>query len=99
MKKSFTSFIYSKDVSFFINSIKEKLIEPESILQLEYRCLHKDGSLRVLESVIWNQLHKPHLLAFVINSRDITEYKNIKKSLRDINASIERLMEKDDFSF
>jgi PAS domain S-box-containing protein len=98
-EKSFTSFIYSKDVSFFINSIKEKLIEPESILQLEYRCLHKDGSLRVLESVIWNQLHKPHLLAFVINSRDITEYKNIKKSLRDIDASVERLMEKDDFSF
>ena len=95
----FTAFIYDEDISSFINSIKENLTEPNSIFQLEYRCTHKDGSLRVLESVIWNQLHKPHLLAFVINSRDITGYKNIEKSLLDINVSIERLREKDAFEF
>ena len=97
--EKFTAFIHDEDIGSFINSIKEKLIEPNSIFQLEYKCTHKDGSLRVLESVIWNQLHKPQLLAFVINSRDITEYRNIKKSLFDINASIERLREKDIFEF
>ena len=46
---------------------------------VEHTCIHKDGSLRWLESTITNHLHDPHIQAFVANFRDISERKQAEE--------------------
>ena len=46
---------------------------------VEHICIHKDGSLRWLESTITNHLHDPHIQAFVANFRDISERKQAEE--------------------
>ena len=46
---------------------------------VEHICIHKDGSLRWLESTITNHLHDPHIQAFVANFRGISERKQAEE--------------------
>src|ERR1051326_2040803 len=48
----------------------------------EYRCRHKDGSWRTLESTAVNLLHEPAVATIVLNSRDITERRRLDRELQ-----------------
>ncbi len=50
---------------------------------LEYRVRHKNGEWRVFDSTISNLLHNPAVNAIVINSRDVTERKQLENKLVD----------------
>jgi len=52
---------------------------PGLTVTVEHTCIHKDGSLRWLESTITNHLHDPHIQAFVANFRDISERKQAEE--------------------
>jgi len=52
---------------------------PALTVTVEHTCIHKDGSLRWLESTITNHLHDPHIQAFVANFRDISERKEAEE--------------------
>jgi PAS domain S-box-containing protein len=50
---------------------------------IEVRCLHKDGSERVLESAANNLLGDPVVAGIVFNSRDVTERKSTEEALEE----------------
>ncbi|WP_029214958.1 EAL domain-containing protein [Kallotenue papyrolyticum] len=56
---------------------------PLAFERVEYRFRHRDGSWRWLESIGTNHLATASIRAIVINSRDITERKQIEAELRE----------------
>lgn len=59
---------------------------PGLTVTVEHPYLHKDGSLRWVESTTTNQLHNPTIQAFVANFRDITERKHTEEQRRTSEA-------------
>ena len=66
---------------------------PGLTVTVEHTCIHKDGSLRWLESTTTNHLHDPTIQGFVANFRDITERKKLQddmwKSEQQLQAIID----------
>lgn len=58
------------------------LKETGGTLRVEYRMLHKDGSLRVCESIFTNQLANSAVGGVVVTTRDITERKHAEERLQ-----------------
>lgn len=58
--------------------------------RVQYRLYHHDGSIRWVESIGSNQ-YDTALDGFVINTRDITEHKEIESALRERNKELEAL--------
>ncbi len=54
---------------------------PGLTVTVEHTCIHKDGSLRWLESTTTNHLHDPTIQGFVANFRDITERKKLQDNM------------------
>jgi PAS domain S-box-containing protein len=64
-----------------------------SEIREEFRFRHKDGSWRVLESVVTNLLSEPTVAGLVINSRDITERRKAQETLRQEQFLVTMLLE------
>jgi PAS domain S-box-containing protein len=64
------------------------LTTPGSMTNVEYRIRRKDGSYRVLESVIHNLLANPAVAGMVINARDITERKEAVRVKEEMVAVV-----------
>jgi two-component system sensor histidine kinase/response regulator len=60
------------------------LADPEQEPMVEFRCQHKDGSWRWLESTGTNLLADENVSGFVVNSRDITDRKRVDQELRTV---------------
>jgi signal transduction histidine kinase len=58
------------------------IIDPTLVPTAEFRFRHRDGSWRWLESTGTNLLDDPNVAGFVVNSRDITERKQLEQQLR-----------------
>ena len=74
--------IHPEDRSEVIGMVMQAFIEPQATQLQEYRHRHRDGSIRILESVA-----SPHLSSngpdrVVINSRDVTDRKQLEDQLR-----------------
>ena len=75
-------FVHPDDV-LKVKSVFEVLIGlAGSSRVLELRFLHKDGSWRVLESIGKNLVDNPHVAGAVVNSRDITERREIEQQVQ-----------------
>ena len=59
---------------------------------VEHAYIHKDGSLRWLESTITNHLHDPTIHAFVANFRDITQRKHAEERQRLLDEASNALV-------
>ncbi|HOO57382.1 MAG TPA: PAS domain-containing protein [bacterium] len=66
--------------------------KPGEPIRIECRYHHKDGSWRDFEAIGVNFLNDPAINAYVVNSRDITERKNIEMELRRHRDRLEELV-------
>jgi diguanylate cyclase (GGDEF)-like protein/PAS domain S-box-containing protein len=73
--------VHLDDVRYVRERFEEALRRPGSNVQVTYRFRHKDGSWRWLESTGTNLLPDPAVGGVVINSRDITESREIAAKL------------------
>ncbi len=74
--------IHPDDRSHVVSRFQEILEKPGTQIQLEYRLAHRDGSWRVVETVMTNQLDNPAVGGVVANTRDITDRKAAEDQLR-----------------
>ncbi len=63
--------------------LEESLRNPGKPVTGSARMRHKDGSWRLLEGVLTNLLHEPHVRGVVGNYRDITEKVQAERALRE----------------
>ena len=75
--------IHPEDVGRVVDVFDRGLEDPLLREAVEYRCRHKDGSWRVLESVSENLLAVPAVAGVVVHSRDVTERKAAEVALRE----------------
>jgi PAS domain S-box-containing protein len=67
----------------YVNHLFIRILQwPGTTLTAQFRCRHKDGSWRWLESTTTNLLEDPGVQALVINSHDITERKQLDEALQ-----------------
>jgi PAS domain S-box-containing protein len=64
------------------------LTTPGKMTNLEYRVHRKDGSYRILESVVHNLLANPAVAGVVLNARDITERKEAVRIKEEMVAIV-----------
>lgn len=85
-----TEDLLGKSVFDFVHPGDRKRVRKEALTMLEgvkpsrplqYRFRHKDGSWRFLESVASNLLEDPGVRGAVVNTRDITDRKNLEERL------------------
>lgn len=76
-------FCHPESLSALKQHIDECLRNPGKPVVATARMRHKDGSWRVLEGVLTNLLHDPHIRGIVNNYRDITEKMKAEKALHD----------------
>ena len=67
--------------------------EPGSSMTKEFRCRHKDGTWRILESTATNLLNEPAVASVVLNSHDITERKRAEAALREADRKYREIFE------
>jgi PAS domain S-box-containing protein len=78
--KSF-AYIHPDDLEKAVTSHQALAAEPGDTSSNEWRIQHKNGSWRVLEVILGNQLANPSVEGLVINARDITERKQTEAEL------------------
>ncbi len=76
-------FVHPEDTWILADAIKEVLEKPAKVVTIEIRMRHKDGSYRYIESTGYNLLHDPAIGGIIVNSRDITERKQLEQALRE----------------
>jgi PAS domain S-box-containing protein len=74
------AYIHPDDLERVSAVFSEVLDNPEANPSVEYRFLHADGSWRYLESITSNQPHDPSVEGVVVNSRDVTERKQLEEN-------------------
>jgi two-component system cell cycle sensor histidine kinase/response regulator CckA len=80
--KNAFEFVHPEDLNFVLQTFLARLQIPGTIPDIEFRFRHNDGSWRTLEAIGNNLLHDPQVKGVVINSRDITERKQLEDQLR-----------------
>ena len=70
--RTFDELLDADDVEVVRTLRRRSLAEPGTALSAEVRCLHRDGTRRVIEGVLVNHLDTPEVRAFVVNYRDVT---------------------------
>lgn len=74
-------FIHPEDIPRVLNTFTGLIQKPGSFKKEEFRFRHKDGSWRVFESIGYNLLKNPAIKGIIINSRDITEHREMQEDM------------------
>ena len=81
------------DVPSLMQHLSSLLETPGTAVPLEFRFRHRDGSWHDLEVLARNLLDDPAVGGLVINSRDVTERKQVEVARRDSEERYRRLTE------
>ncbi len=79
-------------LAFTREQFGQVLNTPGRAMVVEHQFLHKDGSIKWLESTLTNLLHDPSVQAIVSNFRDINERKQIEERQRLLNEASEMFL-------
>ena len=74
--------VHPDDLSKVVNIFRYGIENPGMPQSATFRFRHRDGSWRSLDAVGTNQLDNPHLAGIVVNSRDVTERREMDERLR-----------------
>ncbi|HOU15999.1 MAG TPA: PAS domain S-box protein [Anaerolineae bacterium] len=85
-------FVHPEDQSYIQEQFQQLAATPGGRAFVEFRFCHKDGSWVWLETSGQNFLHDPDLQGILINSRDITERKQMEAALRESLARYDKLV-------
>ena len=75
--KNAFGFVHPDDLPHVMKAFAEVVATPETTLSVEFRFRHADGTWRFLESTGSNMLGTPAVAGIVVNSRDITERREL----------------------
>ncbi len=75
--------IHPEDLPGVLQGFDYGLRNPDRTVTLEFRFRHQDGSWRYLEAVGQSRLEDPDIAGVAINSRDITDRKQVEAGLRE----------------
>ncbi len=93
--KNAFEYVHPDDVESVLETFKHSLHIPEFTTTVEFRFKHKDSSWIILESIGKNLLNEPLINGIIVNSRDITDRRNLEETRRKyefiVNASKEML--------
>ena len=78
-----TELVAPEDAARIGDLLERAVREPGFSVRLEYRQQARDGSWRTLEAVGRNLLDDPAVHGIVVNSRDVTERRQLEEALRD----------------
>jgi PAS domain S-box-containing protein len=87
-------YVHPDDAWIFMDALRSVLEKPGNVATRQMRMRHRDGSWRWIESTGYNLLHEPAIRGIVINSRDITEQKELEHALMESEAKFRGLVEK-----
>jgi diguanylate cyclase (GGDEF)-like protein/PAS domain S-box-containing protein len=73
--------VHSEDRPLVDNALQCLVDLPDENLTIEYRCQHRDGTWRMIESTASNLLEHPAVTGIVLNSHDITDRKRAEERL------------------
>lgn len=85
--------IHPEDRRRVLEAFHEALNNPQAVFSVEYRFPRKDGSWCFLESTGSNLLADPFVAGIVVNSRDITERKQVEGALRQAEERYRSIFE------
>jgi PAS domain S-box-containing protein len=85
--------IHPEDLQKSRTAFAEVVRNRDTALSADFRFPHKDGSWRVLSATGSNQLDNPMISGIVVNSRDITERKQVEEKLRQSEERFRRIFE------
>lgn len=86
--KTMDELVHPDDLPAIKDALAEAVQGRRESATMEYRCLHKDGSWRLLETTARNLLQDPAVNGIVINTRDITERHRAEEVLRQKEAAL-----------
>ena len=69
---------------------QEMLHHPETLLEVQYRTRHKDGTWRWVETFVKNLLDNPDVRAVFVTTRDVTERKRLEEERRRLEERLQR---------
>ncbi|HEV7503079.1 MAG TPA: PAS domain S-box protein, partial [Vicinamibacteria bacterium] len=75
-------FMHPEDVAPMRSKLEAALAQPGQPVTATYRMQHRDGSWRVLESIVVSHRNNPAIRAIVINARDVSERHLLEEQLR-----------------
>ena len=76
-------FVHPEDLPHVLQKFNHGLKHPHRMVTLEFRCRHRDGSWRYLEAVGQSRLTDPDIAGVVVNSRDVSDRKQVEAGLRE----------------
>ncbi len=91
--KVFFDFVHKKDVDSFKNEFFKSVETPGYHFIVEAQFSHKNNYWIYLEVAGTNLLHDPNVQGVVLNSRDITDRKQIESVLERINRQRQMILE------
>jgi PAS domain S-box-containing protein len=83
MGRTGKDFCHPENLASLEQLLEESVRNPGKPVTGSARIRHKDGSWRLLEGVLTNLLHEPHVRGIVNNYRDITETMQAERALRE----------------
>jgi PAS domain S-box-containing protein len=82
------SLFHPADEATVTETFRTLLGEPSGLRSFEFRIRHKDGSWRTFESIGQNLLEDTAVSGVVLNSRDITERKEVERLKDDLVSTV-----------
>jgi diguanylate cyclase (GGDEF)-like protein/PAS domain S-box-containing protein len=91
--KAPTELIHEDDIDALIDQFADVVGRPGASGTVTYRGRHADGSYRQLEAIITNLLADPAVKGMVINTRDVTERRDVQRTLAESEQRYKSLFE------
>jgi two-component system, cell cycle sensor histidine kinase and response regulator CckA len=86
-------FVHPEDLDEVAARFSQLVSKPGSIVTVESRAHHKNGSWRWTEATLQNLLHDPNIEGIVVNMRDITQRKLAEQALVQTEATLRSLLD------